>query len=313
MKKEPPGVKRGGNVRITQRDIDLFHALAKFKYLNTKQIAALFFVKPVCWEWDPAASKAAAATRISRLVPDYLDSAYIPGTHGEKCYYLGPAAIKLLKTDAELEDFRPPRYQERKRVGAIYNTLHDLPMNSLLINLMLLEKLRDDFTLREMLVGGDLSFRVMARRENKYYGYKPDAYVRARRETERACLIEMDTGAVKLDRFRKKVELHWEFTDRRLGHELLGLDYLPVMCVIAPDMKRLKTLARQVRTIKKEVQFGGNWPVFLATVEGLDVRSVENGHVTDKPLRDDCWYDEDGDPFHSPFTKIEKKPGGPYG
>lgn len=282
-------------VRITKRDLELFHTLAMLKYLNAKQIAALFFVRPIRQTWDPVKSKTAAAQRISLLSPHYLSSSYIPGTHGEKCYFLGPEAITLLKADAEMADFRPPRYMERKTVGAIYNSLHDIPMNSLLINLMLLERLGFAINIRDMMGPGDLKFQIQIKRK---YVYHPDAYVRGGVDTERACLFEFDTGAPSGEKIQHKVALHLEF--RRQGMKsLLGINYNPVMCVLVPDLKRLSFWSRQIRTVKRARNSSSTF--FLSTHEALDMRSIEQGHVSDKLLRNDCWYDDDGHKCCSPF------------
>lgn len=296
-------------LRITKRDIDFFHDLAKLKMLTARQIAALHFVKPAREQWDADAAKSAAAKRIAALVRnDYLIASYIPGTHGEKCYLLGPAAIQTLKLDTGFVDFRSPRYLERTRTDAIYMALHDIPINSMVINMMLLERLRDDFQIYD--IQGERDCRFKVKTKNLSPDYRPDCYVLAGvgSEYRRACFFEMDTGAVDGTRLQAKIYLHLQFVYQRLKEDL-GIKVDPVMCFLVPDKSRLRFVAQQINKTKRgsmrDVQWVRDFPFFLATHDDMDLGSVEKGYVSDNLIRNEHWYDDTGTVTLSPFIYEE--------
>lgn len=292
-------------VRITKRDIAIFQLISKLKMLTVNQIAALFFVKPPRERWDMSKARSAAGKRISMLQRgEYLMSGYVPGTPGKKCYILGPEAVKLLKEDEELGALEDPRYFERKHTYAVYNSLHDLPCNSFVINLMLLSETRDDFYLDEVLGEKDCSFMIEGGKGT--YNFKPDFYVQAGAGgMRRACFFEYDTGSVSAKKLQRKVYLHVRFIHEGMS-EFLGLKYQPVMCFLVPDEKRVKFVGHQIRLIKSE--YKGTYakrlqgfPYFIAISKDMGIDALEEGRLTENPLHNKYWYDEDGDRFHSPF------------
>ncbi|MBU1672813.1 MAG: replication-relaxation family protein [Actinobacteria bacterium] len=300
--------RNGPGFRLTKRDADLLKSLSTYRLLTVRQIGALFFVKSPGWEWDAGACKSAAAKRISALQRrEYLRSSYVPGTAGgEKCYFLGPEGVRFLRSDVSMEDLRPPRHGERQRTGASFMAVHDRAMNNFLINMQLLAKLRDDLVIDETLGTEDLQFFVKTvQHARKPYKFKPDSYIRGGTEGSwRALFFEMDTGGVAASRIQSKVVLYFHFVHQRLYEDSLGIDVVPAMCFIAPDKERMNFLARQIREAMREKEWArGHF--YLATGAELGSTCVEEGYVTENPLKDEYWFDHKGRHKHSPFTHFK--------
>ena len=293
------GSKAG--IRVSHRDQKLFDELNRMKMLTARQIAALFFVQPTRPEWDAAKSANAARRRISILKRhDYLLSAYVPGDTPEKCYYLGPAAVGLLRADEEAE-VHAPRYAERKETYALNSARHDLPLNSFIINLMLLEKIRSDFELAEFRGEHEMNFKMPPDRLE----FKPDAYVRGGlKGHKRACFFELHRGAVNASRVESKLFGHAEFI-RRGMKKLLAITYNPVYCWLVPDMDRLVKVAACIRNFKIKYKQTYGWLnngfYFLATDEDMELGCLSQGRVSENPLHNRFWYNEDLAKFISPF------------
>ncbi len=293
-------------MRVSHRDQMLFDELNRMKMLTARQIAALFFVQPTRPEWDAVRSANAARRRISILKRhDYLLSAYVPGDTPEKCYYLGPAAVGLLKADEEAE-VHAPRYAERKETYALNSARHDLPLNSFIINLMLLENIRDDFKLAEFRGEREMNFKMPPDRLE----FKPDAYLRGGlKDHERACFFELHRGAVNASRIETKLFGHAEFI-RRGMKKLLAITYAPVYCWLVPDMDRLVKVAACIRSFK--IKYGQTYGwldkgyYYLATDGDMELECLGQGRLTENPLHNRFWYDENLAKFISPFRHEDR-------
>ena len=242
---EDPGNKVK-SMRVNGRDMQIFDELGRMKLLTARQIGALFFVRPVRPSWDVDRCAAAARRRISILKRnEYLKSAYVPGDTPEKCYFLGPSAVALLKSDEE-EQVHTPRYAERKETYAINSARHDLPLNSFIINLMLLEKIRDDFALSEFRGEREMNFKV----ERDKSSFRPDSYIRGGiGKGERACFMELHRGAVNASRIETKLYGYAQFVRTGMS-KLLAITYNPVYCWLVPDTERLVKVATCIRSFK---------------------------------------------------------------
>jgi hypothetical protein len=293
-------------MRVSHRDQMLFDELNRMKMLTARQIAALFFVQPTRPEWDAVRSANAARRRISILKRhEYLLSAYVPGDTPEKCYYLGPAAVGLLKADEEAE-VHAPRYAERKETYALNSARHDLPLNSFIINLMLLENIRDDFKLAEFRGEREMNFKMPPDRLE----FKPDAYLRGGlKDRERACFFELHRGAVNASRIETKLFGHAEFI-RRGMKKLLAITYSPVYCWLVPDMDRLVKVAACIRSFKIKYRQTYGWLdkgyYYLATDVDMDLGCLGQGRLTENPLHNRFWYDENLAKFISPFRHEDR-------
>lgn len=295
-------------MRVNGRDMQIFDELGRMKLLTARQMGALFFVRPVRSSWDAEKSAAAARRRISILKRNgYLRSAYVPGDTPEKCYFLGPAAVALLKSDEEAS-VNAPRYAERKETYAINSARHDLPLNSFIINLMLLEKIRDDFVLTEFRGEREMNFKVSSDRQ----AFRPDSYLRGGiGKGERACFMELHRGAVNASRTETKLYGHAEFVKRGM-RELLSITYNPVYCWLVPDTDRLVKVATCIRSFKAKYKDAYPWLskgfYYLATDDEMEIRSIERGSLTENPLHDCYWLNENLSRFCSPFRFECKEP-----
>ena len=305
MTENPEGTKKG--MRVNGRDMRIFDELSRMKLLTVRQIAALFFSGPARFNWDAERSAAAARRRISILKRNaYLRSAYVPGDTPEKCYFLGPAAVGLLKADEEAH-VHEPRYAERKETYALNSARHDLPLNSFIINLMLLERIREDFTITEFRGEQEMNFKMAPERTE----FRPDSYLRGGiGKGERACFFELHRGAVNASRTETKLFGHAEFIKRGMG-ELLSIGYNPVYCWLVPDMDRLVKVATCIRSFKTKYREAYGWMnkgyYYLATDEDMEIRSIDKGRLTENPLHNRYWFDENLSSFRSPFRFEEKK------
>jgi len=305
MIQSPEGAQKG--MRVNARDMRMFDELARMKLLTVRQIGALFFCEPARFNWDAQKCAASARRRISILKRHgYLRSAFVPGDTPEKCYFLGPAAVGLLKADEEAYVFEP-RYAERKETYAINSARHDLPLNSFIINLMLLERVRDDFTLAEFRGESEMNFKMPPERTE----FKPDGYLRGGLGgKERACFFELHRGAVNASRVESKLFGFAEFLKRGM-RELLGIGYDPVYCWLVPDTDRLLKVAGCIRSFKTKYAKAYGWLndgyYYLATDEDMEIRSLEKGSLSENPLHDRFWYDENLSHYRSPFRFEEQE------
>ena len=267
------GAQKG--MRVNARDMRIFDELARMKLLTVKQLGALFFCEPARFNWDAQKCAASARRRISILKRHgYLRSAFVPWDTPEKCYFLGPAAVGLLKADEEAYVFEP-RYAERKETYAINSARHDLPLNSFIINLMLLERVRDDFTLAEFRGESEMNFKMPTEKT----AFKQDGYLRGGLGgKERACFFELHRGAVNASRVESKLFGHAEFLKRGM-REILGIGYDTVYCWLVPDTDRLLKVAGCIRSFKTKYAKAYGWLndgyYYLATDEDMEIRSLD--------------------------------------
>lgn len=288
--KSAPAVDDKG-MRLTARDLELLDFLSSAKVLTARQIGALYFMKPPCYEWEVEKTRAAAHRRISILMGGgYLRSARVPGTLAMG-YYLGPASAALLKA-AGLSEISLPRYAERKETYALANAMHDLPLNSLIVNLMILEKLRDDLRVLEFRGEREMGYKF----PDMETEFRPDSYLRlALGDTERACFFELHRGAAEASRIQTKLVGYAEFIKRGMK-ELLAINYRPVFCWIVPDMDRLGKVATFIRSFKIKYRRGYPWVdkgyFFISTDRRLDLSSLDRGELSENALLPGCWLNE---------------------
>jgi hypothetical protein len=305
MDKQDGSIK---GMRVNARDMRISDELNRMKLLTVKQIGALYFVEPPRFSWDADKSAASVRRRISILKRHgYLRSAYVPGDTPEKCYFLGPAAVGLLKADEEAR-VNEPRYAEKKETYALNSARHDLPLNSFIINLMLLDRIRDDFMLAEFRGEQEMNFKMPPDRIE----FKPDGYLRGGlKGRERACFFELHRGAVNASRVESKLLGHAEFIKRGM-REMLAIRYDPVYCWLVPDMDRLVKVAACIRSFKIKYRQAYGWLnggfYYLATDEDMEIRSLDRGSLSENPLHNRFWYDENLARYKSPF-RIEERQG----
>lgn len=300
--KEPPQEREG--FRITSRDLELFQQLAKMKLLTAKQIAALFYVKPPRVSWDPERGRAAAARRIAVLKRNgYLRSSFVPGDTSEKCYFMAPAAAALLGTGGG-ENVFAPRYLEKKITYSIKFARHDLPLNSFLINLLLLAKVLDDFVIEDYLGEPEMNFTVQTSNDKKTK-FKPDAYIRGGLGVGRSSFFELDSGAPEASSVETKLLGHAGFI-REGMEELLYTSIKPDFCWILPHLPRVKMIAGYMRAFKKKYTWMPTGWWYLTTVDEMEISSINEGRLTEAPLGGGRWYNEDLEVVSSPLAKKRK-------
>ena len=300
-----PAEKEQAGMRITHRDMQILDEIARMKMLTSRQIGALFFVDPPRYEWDVEKCSAAARRRIAILKNQgYLRSAFVPGDTPEKCYFLGPAAIALLKA-ADESEFSTPRYAERKETYALNSARHDLPLNSLIINLMLLEKVRSDLQVIEFRGEREMNFKFA----DDEHEFKPDAYLRlVLKDEQRACFFELQRGAVKASSTETKLVGYAEFVKQGM-RSLLAVNYDPIYCWLVPDMDRLYKVVTCIKSFKIKYRKAYNWLdkgcFFISTDKHMDIASLGRGALSENPIKPGYWFDENLKKINGPFCLFE--------
>lgn len=291
-------------MRITHRDMQIFDEIARMKMLTSRQIGALFFVDPPRYEWDVEKCSAAARRRVAILKKqDYLRSACVPGDTPERCYFLGSSAVALHKA-ADASELSTPRYAERKETYALNSARHDLPLNSLIINLMLLEKVRTDLRIIEFRGEREMNFKF-----DDAHEFKPDAYLRlAVHGEQRACFFELQRGAVNVSRTETKLVGYAEFVKHGM-RDLLGLNYDPVFCWLVPDMDRLYKVVTCIKSFKIKYRKAYNWLdkgyFFISTDQHMDIASLGRGAISENPIKPGYWFNENLKRINGPFCLFE--------
>ena len=297
------------NVLITNRDLDIFAMIARLRFLTLNQIAALFYDKHDGYNLEMKKSYGTLSKRVSLLArAGFLVTADISFFDGGKrrAYLLGKNAIDALKDIREEEDFEAPGWLQRKHTAAVWHGPHHVLVSNFLINLLLLSKLREDFSVDDWIADRDCRYYIKKGDQVKILD--PDLYLCVQNGSPDPIpmLLELDRGTVSSTVIRRKAHRVFEYyaTDRHPKE--IGFEYFPRVLFITPDRERRDKFAKEINKAKENYRgkYSKNiasFPFWLATYDDVDINSIDQGRVTDKPL-DPVWVKADGELGVSPFA-----------
>jgi hypothetical protein len=275
--------------------------MARLRMLTLNQMAALFYDKHPLPDLELEKANGALRVRVSKLIRgDFVRSAPLSFAQAAfmKGYFLGPNGIAVLKDLREYEDYRKPRWMERKHTMCLLHGPHHVIVNNFLINLLMLSRCRDGFYVLDWLGDRDATFRFTYKGER--ITYDPDLYVMVTSKSESGemtIFLEVDRDTTPI--LRRKIYRAYRYYLSREYRDLTGR-YFPRLCFLVPDRKRMKTLMGAIQKVLADYSIS-KFPCWISTFDEMDVFSIDRGKVTDVQLVKP-WVNERGRSVSSPLT-----------
>jgi Replication-relaxation len=290
------------NIRLGERDLEIFTYMARLRMLTMNQMAALFYEGHPLPGLELKKANGAMRVRVSRLMAgDFVRSAPLSFARAAflKGYFLGPNGIAVLKDTREYEDYRKPRWIERKHTMCLLHGPHHVIVNNFLINLPMLSRCREGFEVLDWLGDRDATFRFTLKGER--ITYDPDLYVKVTSECERGertIFLEVDRDTTTIPVLRRKIYRAHQYYLSREYKELTG-GLFPRLCFLVPDEKRTRTLTGAIMKVLGDYKIS-TFPCWISTFDEMDVFSIDQGRVTDVQLVKP-WVSERGRLVASPL------------
>ena len=292
------------NIRLTERDLNIFRYMASLRLLTMNQMATLFYDNHPLPGLELEKGKTALRVRVSKLMnAGYIRSAPLSFTKVAyvKGYFLGPNGIEVIKDMREYEDYSRPRWLERKHTTCLVHGPHHVIANNFLINLLMLAKHRDDFVIYEWLGDKDATFRFTWK--GTRLTFDPDLYLVFGRVPKKMTpmFLEVDRNTTTTTVIGQKTYRLIQYCCSDEYMDLFGSRKIPRTCFIVPDKKRLSEISKVISKIIKTYNVS-EFQFFLSTFEGTDVFSIDEGRITDKSLNG-VWYNQKMERVESPFNE----------
>jgi hypothetical protein len=298
--------------------------MARLRMLTMNQMAVLFYEGHPLPGLELKKANGALRVRVSRLIKgDFVRSAPLSFARAAfvKGYFLGPNGIAVLKDLREYEDYRKPRWMERKHtmcdqrqsllraasgmVDAGHMCLlhgpHHVIVNNFLTNLLMLSRCREGFEVLDWLGDRDATFRFTLKGER--FTYDPDLYVKVTSECERGertIFLEVDRDTTTIPVLRRKIYRAHQYYLSREYKELTGSGLFPRLCFLVPDRKRAGTLTGAIMKVLGDYNIP-TFPCWISTFDEMGVFSIDQGRVTDVQLVKP-WVSERGRLVPSPLV-----------
>jgi hypothetical protein len=291
------------NIRLGERDLEIFKYMARLRMLTMNQMAALFYEGHPLPRLELKKANGALRVRVSRLIKgDFVRSAPLSfaRTAFLKGYFLGPHGIAVLKDLREYEDYRKPRWMERKHTMCLLHGPHHVIVNNFLINLLMLSRCEEGFEVLDWLGDRDATFRFTFKGER--FTYDPDLYVKVTAECERGemtIFLEVDRDTTTIPVLRRKIYRAHQYYLSKEYKEVTGCGLFPRLCFLVPDQKRAGTLTGAIMKVLGDYNIP-TFPCWISTFDEMDVFSIDQGRVSDVQLVKP-WVSERGQLVTSPL------------
>jgi hypothetical protein len=292
------------NIRLGERDLEIFKYMARLRMLTMNQMAALFYQGHPLPVLELEKANGALRVRVSRLIKgDFVRSAPLSFARAAfvKGYFLGPNGIAVLKDLREYEDYRKPRWMERKHTMCLLHGPHHVIVNNFLTNLLMLSRCREGFDVLDWLGDRDATFRFTFKGER--FTYDPDLYVKVTSECERGemtIFLEVDRDTTTIPVLRRKIYRAHQYYLSKEYKEVTGSGLFPRLCFLVPDRKRAGTLTGAIIKVLGDYNIA-SFPCWISTFDEMDVFSIDQGRVTDVQLVKP-WVSEKGELVASPLV-----------
>ena len=291
------------NIRLTARDLEIFKYMAKLRLLTMNQLTTLFYEKHQLPKLALRKGCSAMRVRASKLInAGYIRSAPLSfvDVAFTKAYFLDSLGIEIVKDMREIESYESPRWLERRHTTCLTQGPHHVIVNNFLINLIMLSRIRDDFTVDDWLGDRDATFRFTYNKSR--ITFDPDLYVSINSDRERGNInvfLEVDRNTTTTE-WRGKIYRVFQYCKSGEYEKLTGNKYFPRPCILVPDEKRLRAISKVIRDVKEQYNVG-RFTFWLTTYNGADVYAIDEGEITIMPV-DSPWRSEDNEEIRSPLV-----------
>lgn len=299
------------SISLTDKNIELLEYLASLKMMTENQICALFYGKHDSYDLDMYRARNSLNPRISAFVKaDIINKIPIPTHNNSRVsrqgYVLGPAGADILKEQREIERRQLPHWLQRRNTDVSIHATHNVLVNNVLLNLIMLSRLKDGFHVDTWLSDRDCRFYIELKNSDKKLIFHPDFFVMASNgsQVDSPVFFELDRGRVSPKSLAIKIRRTFQYYESGKYKLDLTVPYFPKIAIVVPDQYRIDTFMNVIAATKKHYPRRANvgeFPFWLTTYEGADIHAIDEGRVSTRPL-DPVWFNEDGIKWTSPFT-----------
>ncbi|MCG2796353.1 MAG: replication-relaxation family protein [Actinomycetia bacterium] len=299
------------SISLTDKNIELLEYLATLKMMTENQICALFYGKHDSFNLDMYKARNAMSGRISSFVKaDIINKIPIPTQNNSRVsrqgYVLGPAGADILKEEREIERRQLPHWLQRRDTDVSIHATHNVLVNNVLINLIMLSRLKGDFFVDTWLSDRDCRFYIELKNNDNKLLFHPDFFLMTSNGSQvgSPVFVELDRGRVSPKSLAIKIRRTFQYYESGKYKVDLTVPYFPKMAIVVPDQDRIDTFMHVIAAAKKHYPRRANvdeFPFWLTTYEGVDVYAIDEGRVSTKPL-DPVWLSDQGVKWTSPFT-----------
>ena len=233
------------SISLTDNNLDLLEYLFTFKMMTENQICALFYGKHNSFVLDTLKARQSLAPRIAKFVKaDIINKIPIPTVNNSRIsrqgYVLGPAGADILKEEREIERRQHPRWVQKRNTDVSIHSTHNILVNNVLINLMLLSRLKGDFTLEHWRSDRDCRFYINLKNSENKLLYHPDFFVSTSNgsDTRSPVFFELDRGRVSYKSLALKIRRGFQYYESGKYKVDLPVDHFPRVAIVVPDQDR---------------------------------------------------------------------------
>lgn len=278
--------------------------------MTLNQAAVLFYGRHDGYQLDLDRARDSLKHRIAQLVNAGFLSKGVTRYGGKlnvRAYYIAPAGARVLKDLRETEYMEAPDWVIRKQNRVWSYGAHDLMVGSFLVNLMMLDRLKPDFTLIDWKSSYDT--RYFIRRGDHPLVFDPDLYlaVSFSEFDSLPIFLELDNSNISMANACRKIQRIFQYYESGKWRSELNAELFPRIAILVPGDSRITFFRRAISSVKKSYQGQARLHVqrftfFLSTFSQVDLFSIDQGRVSEKPLSR-YWQTSEGQKGVSPFLK----------